>query len=1675
MRDGSRIEFSPTGSLQTYKDVNGNTNTFDTTTRTWTDTLGREISDPLPVSPFPSNIGSHPFTLPGLAGQPVSYTQAWNYLKPNGCVDGTEQNCVDSALENPTDPLYNQGTDTCEDRSQDHPLSPSLFTVDPPPYMGPQSNEINRWYDITNKIRQCFGLFNPAVLTEVGLPDGTKYRFRYNRYGEITKIIYPTGAYERFRYDAVAPLTYLDTPFDQANRGVVERWISEDGVTETQHWRYQAQISSVGVDVTTVNPDNSKSVMTYYGGNSRWGFEEPREGMAFEEKVYSEPLAENDETSRRLVKRVLNDVIVAPPRPGGNAVGTRDARTDKSVSITFENGKALATLSTTDYDDGGSGDPEFFSHLNAKRKRGYQFKVINPELAKNASIADIAALFSSSDLAVVSETDYSYDPAYKTRGILGRPVETRSLNPLNPNDVLAETHLVYDEANYLDDSYTTTNWENPNSTLRGNVTTARTWVKETNSWLESHTKFDNFGNVRRVWDVSGDTGKFVETQYDSTYHYAYPTSVIAPSPALNSSDSHSLDATSTITTHYDFTTGLPLSVTDDIGQTTTTEYDNMLRPIRVNPVVVNGVATGPITETIYGQPNPATGELDPSERFVKVRKQLDANNWDEATTWFDGLGRTIKTQGKDSQGDVFVETHYDEFGRADRVTNPYRSGDMVYWSKTRFDELGRAVESYAPATIADINANNLISLGTTSFDLSSVPGYFGTVVETTDAANKKSRSITNALGQLIVVEEPDSNGNLQPLPTSTPLPPPPPTPTPTPGSTPSPTPVPTPTPGGGGEGGGCLANCQQNFAPIDYPSYATYYTYNAQGKMVQVTQGVQNRYFKYDSLGRLIRVSQPEQEANSPALDMADAYNTSGHWTAGFTYDVLGNVITATDAKGTVITNAYDRAGRVITRSYSNEPAGQQTPAVNFYYDGKGLDTQQSPNFAKGKLTKVENGISQTRYTGFDNFGRLLSTEQRTPLEGQTIAQATPYVSSYQYNLSGALVQETYPSGRVVKSEFESDGDLSRIYGKTASGPMRTYASSFTYTPDGKIEQLRLGNGLWEKAIFNNRLQVTELNLGHGVDGDLWKLGYQYGEIDANGNVDASKNTGNIARQTLSFNGLAQPFIQSYQYDSLYRLTEAKETNSGSQTWKEIYAYDRYGNRSSHAKFNGATQFAPDNHSDPTIDPNTNRFNPNQGYTYDKNGNLIVDADSRGFTFNGDNKQTKVIQNGQLVGEYFYDGEGKRVEKKAYDSSGVLDEITVFVYSSGKLIAEYSAKPPPQNPTTSYTATDQLGSPRVITNALGEVVSRRDFMPFGEAIGPDGLARISSLKYNFGDDIRQKFTGYQKDEETGLDFAEARMYQNLHGRFTAVDPLLASGKSANPQSFNRFVYVLNNPLSLTDPTGLQVGTVPKTPFGHWYKPEGGGSPVFTFLQPAHSEPITTRNRHGDLVYTPIGAKYDEVTNLPLTVIRLREDGPQISLPVTDARTGQTAAARLSDFDRRGWEPIAGDQLATGAIQDVSLELFLGVEGGISLARGIGGNVFAGASASSMVSEEVGATKFWSQSSFEGTRVYQRNDIFDPDFVSSWKEGGVPTTGTNVERMASGRAPMGVDGEYVNLHHMIQTDSSPLAEVTTTFHRANFSRLHINPRSFGSGISRPAFDAFRERYWANRALDFKLGH
>jgi len=118
-----------------------------------------------------------------------------------------------------------------------------------------------------------------------------------------------------------------------------------------------------------------------------------------------------------------------------------------------------------------------------------------------------------------------------------------------------------------------------------------------------------------------------------------------------------------------------------------------------------------------------------------------------------------------------------------------------------------------------------------------------------------------------------------------------------------------------------------------------------------------------------------------------------------------------------------------------------------------------------------------------------------------------------------------------------------------------------------------------------------------------------------------------------------------------------------------------------------------------------------------------------------------------------------------------------------------------------WLVTDQLGTPRMIFDQSGSLagVSRHDYLPFGEEVPANFRTGIPG--YGANDNVRQKFTQKERDNETGLDYFGARYYASTQGRFTSADPM--SGEPRHPQSWNRYAYVLNNPLKLVDPDGLR--------------------------------------------------------------------------------------------------------------------------------------------------------------------------------------------------------------------------------------------------------------------------------
>jgi RHS repeat-associated protein len=294
--------------------------------------------------------------------------------------------------------------------------------------------------------------------------------------------------------------------------------------------------------------------------------------------------------------------------------------------------------------------------------------------------------------------------------------------------------------------------------------------------------------------------------------------------------------------------------------------------------------------------------------------------------------------------------------------------------------------------------------------------------------------------------------------------------------------------------------------------------------------------------------------------------------------------------------------------------------------------------------------------------------------------------------------------------------------------------------------------------------------------------------------------------------GVTYPFVQTYTYDELNRLASATETYNGSQNWKQEFSYNRYGNRSfvtgsGHTDtLAGCTSMC-----NPSFGSTTNRIT-SSGYSFDSSGNTTADPASRSFVYDAENKQTSVTSGGSTVGTYYYDGDGKRVKKttstsdntvfacdaagklvEEYPTSALTTAATAYVYAGARLLSTETSS------GTTYLTADHLGSPRINTDGGGNVVARHDYMPFGEDIATS--QRTSSVGY-ISDSVRKRFTQKERDNETSLDYFIARYYSSTQGRFTSSDPLMASGRTWTPQSWNCYSYVLNNPLRLIDPTGL---------------------------------------------------------------------------------------------------------------------------------------------------------------------------------------------------------------------------------------------------------------------------------
>jgi RHS repeat-associated protein len=580
-------------------------------------------------------------------------------------------------------------------------------------------------------------------------------------------------------------------------------------------------------------------------------------------------------------------------------------------------------------------------------------------------------------------------------------------------------------------------------------------------------------------------------------------------------------------------------------------------------------------------------------------------------------------------------------------------------------------------------------------------------------------------------------------------------------------------------------------------NYQTVYSYDALDNLTSVVEnGSRNRSYAYDSIARLTSAMNPE----------------SG--TISYTYDANDNIATRTtpapnqNGSATVTTTySYDALNRLTGKVYSDTTPvyANGTPTTLWGYDQPSILMCATQSFAVpngiGRLSWSapvdQNGIplSMTAY-GYDPMGRTALFYQCPPLFRSNHQDAHV---SYTYDEAGDL--QTALNGANVTISYSYDGAgratqaTSSLQDANHPGTLVTVNPSLGYWPTGSLHTLTYGNGLTETFVYNKRIQLCRTNLNSSgtsltgcsdtvPSGSVQDFSYAL-------NLGTADN-GNMAQITATGN---QTFNRSYSYDTVNRLQAMTDSVTSQQCRGLSWTYDPWANRTSQVPTAGSC------FSQPVTTFSSKNQLPSP-YQYDAAGNLIADG-SHTYTFDAENRIIKV--DGGATASYAYNADGLRTEKKigttvrdyVYEVSGeVVAEFgsgcsgvcwnAGYVHFGGQVAAEY------RNATTYFFHKDHLGSTRLLTAPDKSIADSIDYLPFGEQIAGDTGSS-------------HKFTGKERDTESGLDNFGARYDASSLGRFMSPDPVtMLPERLRDPQQINLYAYTRNNPLRFIDPTGTTI-------------------------------------------------------------------------------------------------------------------------------------------------------------------------------------------------------------------------------------------------------------------------------
>lgn len=347
----------------------------------------------------------------------------------------------------------------------------------------------------------------------------------------------------------------------------------------------------------------------------------------------------------------------------------------------------------------------------------------------------------------------------------------------------------------------------------------------------------------------------------------------------------------------------------------------------------------------------------------------------------------------------------------------------------------------------------------------------------------------------------------------------------------------------------------------------------------------------------------------------------------------------------------------------------------------------------------------------------------------------------------------------------------------------------------GNGSQNTLGNGLTENTAYSNKSGQMLLKTIAKNNSNIMNI--DYSAYDGFGNLKAVDiTTGNIGNQ--------HSFSETYDYDALHRL----ESNAVNGISTINYSYDAVGNLLSKSDY--ATQYDYENGA--TGGPNAVKRVYRGGWKsfgYDTRGNMTSGDGLTNATYNAMDKPTQIIKSGKTL-NFTYGPQHMRFKQvngsvttfysdKLYEEEVTGTKTTWRAYIDDIAVISQTTN---EGATIRYTHRDRLGSARVFTDHNGQVEAERNYDPFGKprlasgglkSFGASKLGDLADAKTNRG------FTDHEHLDSVELIHMNGRVYDYSLGRFMSVDPVIQS--PTNSQSINPYSYIMNNPLSGTDPTG----------------------------------------------------------------------------------------------------------------------------------------------------------------------------------------------------------------------------------------------------------------------------------